>query len=307
MKKATVLAILVALVASSASAFAQQRSRLRGKVVDSGGNPVAGAEVRAENPVSMPAVLNRKSNKKGEFVFNGVQVGEWTLLVSADSFIPSQAKVQVGVNENVEITITLENAQGSALLATSGKAQEEIEQARQRFDAGDFEGAIGLYNELLAKAPEVYQIHFNLALAHEKNGDFEEAAEHFVAFLEHEPSSFDAALRAANAFSRAEDKEKAVTYYRRAAEIQPQDAVVYFNLGLALFDLERLDDAVGAFERTLSLDSRFADAHYMLANIHVRNRDLERARASYEKFLELAPDSPNAEAARTALEQLKES
>ena len=284
---------------------AQQRSRIRGTVVDRDGNPVPGAKVVAENPSSMPAHLEKKTDKKGHFAFNAVQVGQWKIQIRADGFIPHEAVIHVGANKNVQTEIVLEKAEGAALLATSGKAQAEIEEARRKFEAGDYEGAIALYQELLEKAPEVYQIHFNLGMAYEKVEDYDKAAEHFRVFLEHEPDHFDANFSLANALSRTGGRDEAVRYYEKCSELQPRNAVTHFNLGLALFQSDRLDEAEKAFERCLAADPGFADAHFMLGNIHLRNKDAAGARESYEKFLELAPDSPNAEAARQALEKLE--
>lgn len=305
MRKVSCLAAALAIVSLSAVATAQQRSRIHGTVVDSAGAPVVGAVVVAENPVSMPAKLQKKTNKKGEFVFNGIQVGDWQLRIEADSFLPHEAQVRVGVGDNVQLEITLEQAEGAALLATSTKAQQEVEEAGQALAAGNYDGAIALLQDLLEKAPEVHQIHFNLALAYEKKGDFEHAAEQFRAFLEKEPDYFDANFGLANALSRLNQGEEAIAYYEKSTEIQPENAVAFFNLGLARFQSDRLEPAAEAFTDCLRIDPTFADAHYMLGNISLRNKDTEAARKSYEKFLELAPDSPNAEAARQALESLK--
>jgi tetratricopeptide (TPR) repeat protein len=307
MRSRTLLLFLLALAWLGTSALAQQRSRMRGTVVDSDGNPVAEAEVTVENPVSMPAMRKKTTNDKGRFVFNGVQVGDWKITVRADGFHPSVQNFHVGVGENLQMELVLDRAEGTALLATSGKAQEEIAEARKRFHAGDYDGAIALFHELLKKAPDVHQIHFNLALAYERKGDYAAAVDDLRKFLEEEPDHFEANQSMANALSRTGQKKESLPYYQKCTELRPQDAIAFFNLGLAYFEGEQIDESAAAFEQSLVLDPNLADSYYMLGGLHLRRQDADGARQAYEKFLEMAPDSPNAGAAREALKRLSQS
>jgi tetratricopeptide (TPR) repeat protein len=307
MKKLAVLLSMVGLLAVSASAFGSQRSRIHGKVTDQDGNPVVGASITAENPNSIPSTRTKTTDKKGKYAFNSAHVGNWTLFIEADGYIPHQATIRVGVGKNVKFDIVLERAEGADLLAVSSKAQREIDEARRRFEAGDYEGAIQLYQELLETAPDVHQIHFNLGLAYERAQNDAKAAEHYALFVEKEPENFDATLFLANALSRTDKQAEALPYYQKCTELQPENAVAFFNLGLAFFESEQLPESAAAFERCLKIDPNLADAHYMLGGVHLRQQDPDAARQSYEKFLELAPDSPNAGAARDAIERLSES
>ena len=126
-------------------------------------------------------------------------------------------------------------------------------------------------------------------------------------FLEQEPEHFEANQTLANALSRTGQKEESLPYYLKCAELRPEDAIGFFNLGLAYFESEQLDESNAAFEKSLSLDPALADAYYMLGGLHLRRQDVDGAREAYEKFLEMAPDSPNAGAAREALEGLSQS
>jgi tetratricopeptide (TPR) repeat protein len=299
-------ASLVGFLLLGSSLTAQQRSRISGTVTDEKGNPVKGAVVQAENPNSMPSELSATTDGKGRFAFGGLKVGTWKLTVTADGYHGYGEQFRVSDRQNVRKEIVLKRATGGALLATSEKARAEIDEARKLFDAGDYDSAIEMYKAVLAKAPEVYQIHFNMALALERNQDYQGAAEHYRLFLEKEPNDAQATLSRATALMRAGKIEEAVTLFEKAAGLEPQNAIASFNLGLALFQTQQLDRSAAAFERSLERDPTLADAHFMLGHIHLSKGDAQAARQSYEKFLELAPDSPNAAAARDAIEKLKQ-
>ena len=67
---------------------------------------------------------------------------------------------------------------------------------------------------------------------------------------------------------RCGDLDAAEKHYRTALEARPDEPTTAFNLGVVLQDLERLEEAAAAYEKTLELDGRFADAHYNLAGIY---------------------------------------
>ena len=53
--------------------------------------------------------------------------------------------------------------------------------------------------------------------------------------------------------------------YRRATESDPDYALAFFDLGNVLDELQKVEEAVAAYERALKLVPRYADAHYNLA------------------------------------------
>ena len=68
--------------------------------------------------------------------------------------------------------------------------------------------------------------------------------------------------------------EAAVVHYRRALEASGgDDAVVAFNLGLALEDLERDRAAADAYNAALTIDPGLADAHRNLSQVYERLGD----------------------------------
>src|SRR5215218_1758199 len=54
---------------------------------------------------------------------------------------------------------------------------------------------------------------------------------------------------------------------RQAAKKFPHDPVVATNLGIVLLEQDQGEEGVASLERALEIDSRYAAAHYNLANI----------------------------------------
>jgi tetratricopeptide (TPR) repeat protein len=75
--------------------------------------------------------------------------------------------------------------------------------------------------------------------------------------------------------------------YREGVETCGEDALLLYNLGVLLEDLERKGDALAAYERALSADPGFADAHYNMALLYEalgKPRDAIRHMAQYRRL-----------------------
>lgn len=93
----------------------------------------------------------------------------------------------------------------------------------------------------------------------------------------------------------------AVQAYRRAIALQTGDAGVYYNLALSYTRLNRLPEAVAAFEECVA-HKPDADAYVNLGVLYAKAGQRERARACFSKVLELAPAHPQAASIRQELQ-----
>ena len=75
--------------------------------------------------------------------------------------------------------------------------------------------------------------------------------------------------------------------YRSALAIAPDHALAAFNLGVALEDLGRGDDAVDAYRRALAIDAGYADAHFNLSRLLEARGDARGALRHLSSFRRL--------------------
>ena len=69
-----------------------------------------------------------------------------------------------------------------------------------------------------------------------------------------------------NALKQIGRLEEAVISYQNAIAIKPDYAEAYNNLGITFMSLERLDEAVKSYEMAISINSEYFDAHFNLGN-----------------------------------------
>ena len=88
--------------------------------------------------------------------------------------------------------------------------------------------------------------------------------------------------------------EEAVAAFQAALEINPRFALAHNNLGLALADLGHWVGASESWQRAVQINPALHDAHNNLGNALKELGDLDGAVASYLRVLALKPDSAEA-------------
>jgi len=85
--------------------------------------------------------------------------------------------------------------------------------------------------------------------------------------------------------------DEAVARYEKAVALQPDYAPAYNNLGVTLRAQGKVDAAIAAYERGLERDSAYSDLHYNLANALLAQNRADEAAAHLKTSLAGQPDS----------------
>jgi len=88
------------------------------------------------------------------------------------------------------------------------------------------------------------------------------------------------------------DMELAVSFLSKVTQRSPNNPEYFCNLGLAYHEQGKLDLARKHYQKAISLNPRYADAHY---NLHaIQLNDIENSIHSLEKVLEINPNDMDA-------------
>ncbi|HEY9789111.1 MAG TPA: tetratricopeptide repeat protein [Candidatus Obscuribacterales bacterium] len=85
---------------------------------------------------------------------------------------------------------------------------------------------------------------------------------------------------------------KAIDMYQKAIDINPQDASSHNNLGLALKDMDLLDDAEGHLRAAIQLKPEDANYEYNLGIVLMRKSNLEGAEGAFQKAIDIENNDP---------------
>lgn len=125
-------------------------------------------------------------------------------------------------------------------------------------------GASTVSNLSQRRAPD----EFADAAAREAEGDFAGAEAAYRRTIESDPRYLDAYLNLGCMLTENGRYDEAIKLWHEALLETPDQPLLQFNLGVALEDAGRLEQALIAYRRCIELDHSFADAHFNAARIH---------------------------------------
>lgn len=123
---------------------------------------------------------------------------------------------------------------------------------------------------------------------------------------EQNPKDAEPRVQLGNMYFDAEQYGEAITWYEAALHIDPANPDVSTDLGVAYYYTNQPDKAVTQFERSLSINPQHTKTLLNLGIVKAFGKqDLAGAAAAWEQVVTLAPDSPEGQAAKKALEGLR--
>lgn len=122
---------------------------------------------------------------------------------------------------------------------------------------------------------------------------------------EKEPSNATPRVQLGNLYFDAEKYDDAIKWYGDALKLEPKDVNVSTDLGVSFYYSNQPDKALTQFDQSLKLDPKHAKT---LLNVGIvkafGKQDLEGAEAAWRQVVAIAPDGPEGQAAKRAIDSL---
>jgi tetratricopeptide (TPR) repeat protein len=121
-----------------------------------------------------------------------------------------------------------------------------------------------------------------------------------------DPKNVQAREQLANTYFDGERYQDAVKWYEDVLRLDPKNVNASTDLGVSYYYLNQPDRALKQFDHSLSLDPRHTKT--LLNQGIVRafgKQDLTGATSSWQKVVEISPDSPEGQAAKRALDSMR--
>jgi len=151
-----------------------------------------------------------------------------------------------------------------------------------------------LYESTIARNPDCWMAHNNLAILLVNAGRIPAAAEEFKEALRLKPDDANNENNLGTALVRLGRTQEAIPEYEAALRIQPDYPEVHFDLGLARMQLGQSGEAIAEFRQAIRLRPKSAAAYFALA-LALRQAGREQdAIAAHDKGLQLRSETPAA-------------
>jgi len=299
---------LIAAVLLTTSAIAQPRgnARLVGKVVDEQGQPVPDVTVRAQM-TGQTDVLSAKSDKKGEWRLNGAANGEWKVELSKEGLETAVEVIEVKENNAPPLSVKL-SKKGAAKADPMAEVNGQVQKAAELAQAGKIPEARKIYEELLTKYPQIYQLEGFIARTYAAENNIPPALEHLNVNLEKEkdPAQLtELKLFQAELLMEKGDKAAANEILSAIDMKAVKDPYTFVNQAINLINDKKGPEAVELLTKLIAQFPTTNELYYYRGRAYVASDKLDDARADLEKFVSLAPNAKEAADAKKILDQIK--
>lgn len=296
-KKLT-LTVPAALVLAATFVLAQMGTgRVTGTVTDPGGNAIEGAVITVVDAAGRE--LSATSDEDGEWAILGFRTGTYDFSVAAEGYQPrieSKSVREMGRNE-LDIVLT------PAMTQSSDEGNELLREANDLLRKKRYPEAIAKYEELLEARPSFYQLHEYIGVAYREMGDLESALAEFHKVLEHDAMHADALISIGDILVTQQKLDEAIEYFEKAVA-QTNDAIVPFNVAEIYFSQQNAEKAIEYYQMAAEYKPEWPDPHLKLGYAYLNTGDIESAKGSFQKVIDVAPDSPQAQMAEATLSNL---
>lgn len=319
-KKAIPVILLTALVILALSAIpaAAQRGFQRGTIVDEEGKPMANITL------TLDWVQGQRYDSKGNehqettsdaegvFVFAKLNPGFWTVGVTLPGYAPYAERVEIATmerNPNLSIVmkkVTMENAAGDA----RAEGEAALAEAEKLVAAGDFDGAIKIYQDFYEKYPTAHMVLVQIGEVYEKKGDQENAINSYLDAIDADAENKVAVLKLGMIYAKAQDAEKAFPYYEQSVINYPEDKGILYTAGQLANVVGQYGKCYEYYKAYIALDPASAQTIQAMMEAGFAASLSENPAGVVEMFealLKLSPDHPYAAEFKKEIDKAKAS
>jgi tetratricopeptide (TPR) repeat protein len=306
--------VVLAFAATASAQAWRGQGRTWGKVSDESGRPIEGVTVKLFLP-ALNGGLEIKTSKKGDWSAGGLGSGAWQVDFIKDGYETRRITVDVQQMESkpaIEITLKKAAPDPNQIVAA------EMKRAAALVIDKKFAEAQAIYADLLMKYPQAYQIELTIARAYHAEGAFDKEIEHLKNYIARDPGNVEVKLLTGAIMIQKGDPAEGQALLNSVDDAAVKDPMVFVNTGINLLNQNQAKNAFLFFEKAVARFPESPDAYYYRGITEVQlgttirpdnqaegDKLLAAGKADLAKFLQMAPNAPEAPVAQKMLEQLK--
>ena len=292
------------LLAFAPAALAQS-TMIKGKVVDTKGQPMVGVAILVES-VGGTRKLTSKTDKRGEFIQLLTESGQYRITATDEKVGSAQTELRVSLGRTSEANLVLAPATAANNDAKAAELKRVFEEGVTASRGGDHDAAIAKFNAALALSPACFDCQFNIGVAMLAKKDEKGAEAEWLKALALKSDYAEAMNALSTMYNNQKRFDEAAAMSAKAASAGGGgNADATFNQGIILWNQGKIAEAKAKFEETIKTNPTHADAHYQLGMALLNEGKLPDAVAAFESYVKLDPTGQYATQAKGMIAQLK--
>ena len=237
--------------------FSQRDYYIYGKIIDEKDQPISKVEIQIRE---LKTSRSHKfiTNKKGTFKFAGLPYGTYKVTLKKKGYQTANTEWKFETKQDrmqkVKIdTIKMYSKTKVEEIKLAKKLKAKIEEAKEKIQKKDFEGAIKTLKEILQEKPDEINTLYLLGICYINKNMLEEAIEPLTNVTEKNPSFPGGHLQLGVCYQRKKEPDKALESYKEVLELDPKNLIATYNAGLIFYEKNKFEEAADYFEKSLKL------------------------------------------------------
>ena len=306
-RAATLFAVLVGALAISAPLLGQAQARVHGRITNSAGEGLAAVKVTLSD-TETATELSTTSDSEGRYsivIINSTR--PYVYKLELDGYATLQETFKAPINSNTVKDFQMKTPQEAATApgaveTPQMKAVKVFNEGAELARQGDSKAAREKFEAAVELDPELSPALTALAAMESADGRHAEAlalADRAIALDPGDANALNVRYQALTSLGRAEEAAAALAALQQAS---PETrAVVLYNEAADAFNAGDVEAARAKAQAAIEADDNHARAHYLLGLTLFSTGDSAGAKSHLQRFLDLAPDDPDAATAREML------
>lgn len=188
------------------------------------------------------------------------------LLGCSAATIPSVAQAQVLVAQ-----------------AKNPELKQMLEQGRRLVDAGDYNGAIAIYQQAATVDPKNAKIYSGIGYLYAQQGNFQGALASYRRAIGIDPNNSDFYYAVGYIKGNLGDTPGAKEAYRRSIQLNRNHVNAYLGLGITQARMGDYEAANWAYEQAISIDKNNPRTYEFMASMYKQRRQTKQANSVLQK------------------------
>lgn len=307
----TIKFLFVALLVAgllSAPMMAQEgrgKGRITGSLEDDKGNMLAGKELTLYFDKNPDLKHTTKTNSKGEWSFNGLGTGTWVLTTKVEGFEVYKSGFRVNqLSKNPYRKVKLKKPKLVPKMF--------FEEGNKLFAEKKYDEAIEKYKAFLEKHPDTVQAMINIAKCYNAKGDKAAAMKQFESILGKLKDTDKDKETKAQIYSTIgqfhldkNETEKATEYFKKSVDLNPKDEILAYNVAEIFYSKNKTKEAIKYYKLAAQIKPSWGEIYTKIGYAYLNLGDTKSAIEYLKKFLEKAPNSPEAPGVKEVIKSLQ--
>ena len=311
------LLVCAPIVRAQITDFDRQAAEIFGTVFVEGGNqPIGDIIVNIRSLTGGPFV-SVLTDWSGRFQVRGLDPGMYEIVVEEAGYEPTRETLQLLRGPSPPLELYLKAGNSSPIRRTDYavsvrelripvKARNAFEKGLERLAKNDADGSRTQFLRATATFPDYYEAYYHMGVADLRLGREEDAAQAFQKAIDLSGGHYAWAQFALGLLlCRRGEYAEAETVIRQGLDVDGSPATGHLFLSVALFRLNRLEEAERSAREALLRKRGFALAYLVLADVHGRRGEYARQLQDLDAYVKLEPDGPASKQVREVREVVR--